>query len=321
MKRNIFLPILLCAIILLPSCIKNGEPVVLPHSEEEMDLSAIAENYPKIDGSTSALPIIQEIYKKIHPFEFINGDKVGTGLPQSVSQTIFSYLLLISGDVDMIIVPDPSEEVKSIADAKGVELEYVPICLEALVFIVNSTTDVDTITTKQIKSIYTDLQINNWSQLGGKDIEIDPLVRNSDSGSHALMEKFVLQGEQIDEELEEHNVMRSMYIAIERVESYVSGDSYISELYEGMPIGYTLYYFLQNNKESQKWHNVKMLNIDGIEPNEQTIASGEYPYSTNYFAVIKKDEPQNSPSRKLISWLLSPEGQQILSNAGFGVIK
>ena len=299
---------------LFPSCAKEDESEIL--AQDEIDLAAIAENYPKIDGSTSALPIIQEIYKAIHSQKFADGEKAETGLPETVSQTIYAYLLLIDGGLDLIIVPDPSEEIKAIAAEQGVELEYAPICLEALVFIAHSTTDVDSVTTKQVKSIYTDMQIDNWAQLGGKDIKIDPLIRNPDSGSHALMEKFILQGDQIDKELQEHNQFNSMFFAIERVESYVN-----SELAEDMlPIGYTLYYFFLHNKKSQNWNNVKMLNIDGIEPSDQTIASGQYPYTTNYYAVIRKDAPEDSASRQLIRWLLSPEGQKTIANAGFGTI-
>lgn len=61
--------------------------------------------------------------------------------------------------------------------------------------------------------------------------------------------------------------------------------------------------------------------VDGVEPNDATIASGEYPCSAFYYAVIKSDTPKNSPSRKLVSWLLSEEGQYIFTKSGFGGIK
>ena len=304
-KNNIAIIIIFfCAALILQSC---GQ------SEKEI----IAQNYPKIDGSTSSLPIVQAIYKIFHKPEIVDGEQLWSGLPQSASQTIESYKMLIEGETDLIIVPDPSEEVQKLAEEKGAELEYVPICLEALVFIVNKTTQINNITTEELKSIYTDMQINKWSQLGESDKYIFALVRNEDSGSHALMEKFVLKGAKVHEDIEMNNMALSMVAMVDEVENYVN---YNGGAGNSAPLGYTIYYYFQNNKESQKWNSVKLLGIDGAEPNDATIASGEYPYSTYYYAVIKSDTPKDSPERKLISWLLSNEGQRIFAESGFGGI-
>jgi len=119
--KIVFLSVLFCVALIFQGC--------------GAEIDNIAKNYPKIDGSTSSLPIVQEIYKAIFKPETIDGEEVWSGLPMSASKTIESYKLLIDGEVDMIIVSDPSEEVKALAAEKGVELEYTPICLEALVFI------------------------------------------------------------------------------------------------------------------------------------------------------------------------------------------
>ena len=303
-KIIIFLLIISCITGILQGC-----------GQDEKDF--IAQNYPRIDGSTSALPIIQEIYKAMYKPEIIDNEEVWGELPHTASKTIESYKMLIDGEADLIIVPDPSEEVRKLAEDKGAELEYTPICLEALVFITHKDIITDNIATEEIKSIYTDMQINNWAQLGGQDIFIHALSRNEDSGSHALMEKFVLKGEKVNEHIENNNMTLTMFGMIDEVENFINNNSARGWL----PLGYTIYYFLQNNKEEQGWENIKMLNIDGVEPNDKTIGSGEYPYSTNYYAVIKSDTPKGSPSRKLISWLLSVEGQEIFSNAGFGIIE
>jgi len=307
MKKNIiFLIVLFYTAIMLQSC---GQ------TKNEYDI--ISQNYPRIDGSTSTLPIVQEMYKNFHTPEIVDGEEVWQKLPDSASQTFISYGMLINGEMDFIIVPAPSEEVRRLAEEKGVELEYIPVCLEALVYITHKNNTADNITTEQIKSIYTDMQINNWSNLGGEDKWIEALVRNEDSGSHALMGKFVLNGEEVNEIIVNNTMIMSMFGMIDEVENYINLNSGGNRI----PLGYTIYYFFQNNKEEQNWNNVKLLNIDGIEPNNQTIASGEYPYSTNYYAVIRSDTLKDSPSRKLISWLLSDEGQQICVNSGFGSIK
>jgi len=63
--------------------------------------------------------------------------------------------------------------------------------------------------------------------------------------------------------------------------------------------------------------NVKLLEIDGVLPTPETISSGEYPVTTAYYAVIRADEPKNSPVRKMIKWILSEEGQTLAEEAGY----
>jgi len=311
-KYIIFLLVLSCIAIIFQSCGQNSNV-----TQQAKKIGINEQNYPRIDGSTSTLVIVQEIYKTMYKPEIIDGEDVWNGLPHSASKTIESYRMLIDGEVDLIIVSAPSEEVEKLAADKGVELEYVPICLEALVFITHKNTTVNNVTTEELKSIYTDMQINKWPQLGGQDMYIFALTRNEDSGSHALMEKFILQGEKVNELIENNAMSLTMVGIVDEIENYINYTTHGGVL----PLGYTVYYFLQNNREEQKWDNVKILNINGIEPNNQTIASGEYPYSTNYYAVIKNDTPKNSSSRKLISWLLSDEGRHIFTDAGFGIIE
>jgi len=316
MKRNIIFIMLLFFIVFIMSGCSQADPSV---TQEARKMGITTENYPKIDGSTSALPIIQGIYKEMFNPEIIDGQETWNGLPQSASKTIESYKKLIDGEVDLIIVPAPSEEVKKLAEEKGAQLEYIPVCLEALIFIVNTETTVNDISTEEIKNIYVDAQINNWSQLGDKNIKIEALTRNIDSGSYALLEKFILNGEKVNKQIEEYNLMLDMISIIEEIENPINRSS---SKYGYLPLGYTLYYFFQNNKIEQKWSNVKMLSINGVEPNNETIVSGEYPYTTNYYAVIKEDSTSvNSPTGKLVSWLTSPEGQKIFVDAGFGIIK
>lgn len=60
-----------------------------------------------------------------------------------------------------------------------------------------------------------------------------------------------------------------------------------------------------------------MLSVDGIEPSNENIQNGIYPYIINYCAVIRKDEPKDSGARKVLNWLLSDDGKQLISDTGF----
>jgi phosphate transport system substrate-binding protein len=67
--------------------------------------------------------------------------------------------------------------------------------------------------------------------------------------------------------------------------------------------------------------DIKILSVDGVHPSAETIASGEYSLSTSYFAVIRRDTPDDHPARDIKNWLLSDEGQDAVESAGLGRIK
>jgi phosphate transport system substrate-binding protein len=142
------------------------------------------------------------------------------GLPVEASKTIPSYEKLISGNIDLIIVPDPSSDVIAKAENAGVELEYIPIGAEALVFITHKDNPVHNITKEQAVEIYSSMTINNWSQLGGKNGRIIPICRNADSGSQTQMDNMILEGKTIAPEIEDNFMERDMNGMVQMVEEY-----------------------------------------------------------------------------------------------------
>ena len=79
-------------------------------------------------------------------------------------------------------------------------------------------------------------------------------------------------------------------------------------------IGYTVYYYANDMKMAQ---GLKILSIDGVMPNDETIASKKYPFLNPYFAVIATKTPKDSPARVMYSWLQSPEGQHLVKTEGY----
>ncbi len=49
--------------------------------------------------------------------------------------------------------------------------------------------------------------------------------------------------------------------------------------------------------------SIKILAYDGVAPTSETILSKEYPLSINYYAVVRKDLPEDHPARKIVNWL------------------
>ncbi|MBW8381911.1 MAG: hypothetical protein K0M69_05245, partial [Youngiibacter sp.] len=79
-------------------------------------------------------------------------------------------------------------------------------------------------------------------------------------------------------------------------------------------IGYSVYYYA-NSMYSKD--TIKFVKVDGVEPNNKNISSDAYPYTSAYYAVLKKTEAKDSGARKLLEWILSDEGQKVSEDSGY----
>jgi phosphate transport system substrate-binding protein len=79
-------------------------------------------------------------------------------------------------------------------------------------------------------------------------------------------------------------------------------------------IGYSYYYYVN---DMWGYNKTRLLAIDGVFPNNDTVADGSYRYHTAYYAVIRKSEPEGSTVRKMLDWILSEEGQTLVEDTGY----
>ena len=83
-------------------------------------------------------------------------------------------------------------------------------------------------------------------------------------------------------------------------------------------IGYSIYLYA---KEQYVKDSIKFLSINNVYPTDDTIANGTYPLSKIVYAIYRKDEPENSNTRKLVKWLLTQEGQKTVVAGGYTCIE
>jgi phosphate transport system substrate-binding protein len=278
-----------------------------------------------IDGSTATIPITAELFRQFFGYSDRQIEESRIVLH---STTHSAYMHLIDradkaswyygyeeyGEykeanelypVSLIFVTAPSEEETEYARSKGVELDMKPVAKDGFVFITHTDNPVDSLTVEQIRDIYAG-RITNWREVGGKDLEIRAYQRNPNSGSQTAMEQMVMQGIQMrSPETVLVDMWFGMGALVEAVAEYENGPA---------SIGYSYYFYLNNLYRNE---NIKVLNIDGISPANENLTSGAYPFATHYYAVIRGDEPEDSPARKLRDYLISPEGQRIIEMAGY----
>ena len=105
MRRLI--PIALILALLLAAC---GAP--------ESGIEGVtAENYPRINGSEDAMPLIQLVFERVHT-QYSGGD-----YPTEALGAEESYEALLAGELDLVIAPYPGEDVLAAAESAGAELE------------------------------------------------------------------------------------------------------------------------------------------------------------------------------------------------------
>lgn len=265
------------------------------------------ENYPKVDASSATQPLANAFIKNFTSTEEI--DEITLGYTKTHS----AYVKLINDEVDLIIVTEPSEEELALAKEKGVELEVIPVVKEGFVFYVNSENKVENLTVEQIQKIYTG-KIKNWKEIGGENEKIIPYQRPVNSGSQTGMLSLVMKGLPLMDAPKE-NLVDTMYEIINLVSDYKNGKN---------SIGYSYYYYANTmfqTIDKEVASNIKLLGINGVKPNNQTIKNSTYPFVTSYYIVINKSDDENSPARILANQMLSTRGQKVAEDAGYVPIK
>ena len=219
------------------------------------------------------------------------------------NKTTTAYFNLLEGNADMLIVGEANDNVMARKKELDFAWEKQPFATDAFVFVVNEDNPVDSITVEQARDIYSG-KITNWSELGGEDRPITALQRNEGAGSQTLMEKLVMQGTPMMDAPTEY-IVTTMGQLMEAVKSF-----------DGSPgaIGYSVYYYAEEMKMAQ---GLKLLRLEGVEPNPDTIRSEAYPLVNPKYIVIPAGEPKNAPNRVLFDWLLSEEGQTLIAKEGY----
>ena len=66
-------------------------------------------------------------------------------------------------------------------------------------------------------------------------------------------------------------------------------------------------------------NNIRLLNVNGVEPTVDSIRSGDYPITNDIYAITAgSDNPHIEP---FIDWILSEQGQRIIEETGYVPIK
>ena len=298
MKRLIFNLIIgaLAILAVFTSCNKEDDPV-LPFKIEGIT----HENFPFLDGSTTAGPLLYLIAIELLGDDWWNYDGFAEQKLKT-SQTHNAFINLIDKNADLIFsARTMSADEKAHAAEANIHLIEMPIALDALIFIVHPDNRVNSLTHKQLQDIYTG-KIENWKDVGGNNAPITPYVRNRNSGSQELMEALLLT-EPISDDFPEDQVLWSMMPLLSAVQMNVDG------------LGYTVAYYRTTMHSDFK--GIKTIAVNGIYPDNRTIQNWEYPYTSEFYAIIRSDLDKSSMAYKLYELMQTKAGKRVISDSGY----
>jgi len=247
--------------------------------------TALAENIV-IKGSTTVLPIAQatlEAYMKANPGANISLSGGGSGE---------GIKALIDKSTD---IANSSREIKpketDLAKSKGVNPVEIPVAIDAIVPIVNPKNPVKNLSIDQLNRIYQG-KIANWKEVGGEDLEIVVVSRDSSSGTFEAWGEMVMKGTKVSPRAQ----LQASNGAIVQA---VSKNKYA--------LGYIGLGYLDET--------VRGLTVNGVQASSKTALSKEYPVSRFLF-MYTNGEPKGETA-KFIKFVLSSEGQKLIAKEGF----
>lgn len=239
-----------------------------------------------IKGSTTVLPIAQvtlEAYMKANPG--VNISLSGGGSSEGIKA-----LLDKSADI-----ANASREMKKkeidLAKSKGINPKEIPVAIDAIVPVVNPRNPVNNLTVDQLSQIYQG-KITNWKEVGGQDLKIVVISRDSSSGTFEAWGELVLKKAKVTPkaQLQASNGAIVQTVAKNRYAIGYIGLGYMDP-------------------------SIKALTVNGVEASEKTSLSKAYPVSRFLYMVTNGEA--TGETAKYINFVLSPEGQTLIAKEGF----
>ncbi|KMY54041.1 phosphate ABC transporter substrate-binding protein [Bacillus sp. FJAT-27231] len=250
------------------------------NNENEASSLNEGKNTISISGSTSVGPLAEKL-----AFNYEENQDVNIEINQIGSSAGITNAISGVSEIGM-----SSRDLKPEEKESG--LDETVIAYDGIVVVVHPSNKVDNLTTEQVKQIFTG-KITNWKQLGGDDKEIVVVSREDGSGSRDAFQEIVgyTSGE----------LVKSSIIA--------SGNGNIKTTVatNEHAIGFISFEYIDES--------ISTVKINGVEATAENVLRQKYSLSRPFLFVYKKDHLTDA-GQQFIDYILSPEGQAIVSETG-----
>ncbi|MDR1272955.1 MAG: PstS family phosphate ABC transporter substrate-binding protein [Odoribacteraceae bacterium] len=246
----------------------------------------------KIKGSDTMLPLSQraaESYMKAFPSRAVTVTGGGSGV---------GIAALVEGTTDLAqssrkIKFDETRRLRE----KGESVTGVTVAHDALAVIVHPSNAVDRLTREQLEGIFTG-KIKNWKEVGGADLKIVPYARETSSGTYEFFKESVLENKNYVNGIMSMPATGAVMQSVSQTRGAIGyvGLAYLNEEVKSLRVSY-----------------------DGgqvyVAPSVATAKDETYPVvrALYYYYTTRTAER----ARPFIDYLLSAEGQRVVSEVGF----
>jgi phosphate transport system substrate-binding protein len=235
-----------------------------------------------IEGSSTVQPITQaaaELFRQEYPEARIEVGGAGTS---------DGFEAFCQGDTQISDASRPIDVAEEVPVCEENRVEYIeiPVAFDGISVVANSENDwASDITSEELKTIWepaAEGQVTSWNQVRPEwpDNELSLYGPGTESGTYEFFNETIVQNEE--------EVNRSDYEASEDDNVLVQGVSG-----DQNALGYFGYSYYENNRDA-----LKALAVDGVEPTEESIRSGEYLLSRPLFIYVSAKALKNSEAVK-----------------------
>jgi phosphate transport system substrate-binding protein len=248
-----------------------------------------------VKGSDTMVILSQrwaEIYMSKHPEVSIQVTGGGSGV---------GIAALINGTTDIANASRPMkqaelEKLKSRYNTLGVE---IPCAKDGITIFLHESNPVQELTLKQLSDIYSG-RVTNWKDVGGKDAAIKLYGRENSSGTYVFFKDEVVKTDYAAS----CQTLPGTAAVVNAVKKDVNGIGYGGAAYA----------------EGVKHCKVKKdASSTGYLPTNETVASNQYPIS-RYLYMYLRSRPTGD-TKAYVDWILSPEGQNVVTEVGYFKLK
>lgn len=178
------------------------------------------------------------------------------------------------------------------------KIKIIPVGWDALVVIVNQEKPlIDTITREQLRDVLTG-KITHWRQLGA---DSDKPINLYDNVSKISGVGRTLRQQLFDDPNFEFASRAIRLPTAAKIEQTIAEDPY------GLAV---------SGFSSSRHRAVKMVKLEGSEPNMETLRAGDYHLYRLLFLVVSDEYEQDPDITDFVKFALSTDGQKVIRNAG-----
>jgi phosphate transport system substrate-binding protein len=183
----------------------------------------------------------------------------------------------------------------ALAKSKGVSPVEHKVAIDALTPIVHPSNPVKDLSIEQLSLIYQG-KIRNWKEVGGKDLQIVVVSRDTSSGTYESWQEKILHKEKVTPRAQ---LQASSGAVVQAVSKNRYAIGYIG-------IGY-------QNK------SVTAVTVNGVIANDVNALKGTYPIARPLY-YYTDGQPKGAVA-EYIKFVTGPEGQKIVKKEGFVALK